>query len=89
MGRYKQSLAQTAVAEYVKIAESIGITPAQLALAWCYKQPHVASTIIGATSLPQLKENLDAWSCIDKITPEVEEAIAGVYKLYKDPSKTS
>jgi len=34
MARYKQSLAQTAVAEYCKIANDVGMTPAELALAW-------------------------------------------------------
>jgi hypothetical protein len=37
------------------------IVAGALALAWCYSRPFVASTIIGATSLGQLKENIDAF----------------------------
>jgi len=87
MGRYKQSLAQSAVAEYSAIAEKHGLTPSELALAWCYKQPHVASTIIGATSLTQLKMNLGAFGKQDKITDEVVAAVEDVYRRYRDPAK--
>jgi predicted oxidoreductase len=55
MDRYNKSLAREAVAEYVKIAERYGITPTELALAWCKQQWCVTSTIIGATSMEQLK----------------------------------
>jgi Aldo/keto reductase family len=50
-----QSLARQAVAEYVKVADKYGLTPSELALAWCDSRWFVASTIIGATSLDQLK----------------------------------
>jgi aryl-alcohol dehydrogenase-like predicted oxidoreductase len=50
-----QSLARQAVAEYVKVADKHGLTPSELALAWCDSRWFVASTIIGATSLNQLK----------------------------------
>ena len=87
MERYKQSLAQTAVAAYANIASKHGLTPTELALAYCYTREHVTSTIIGATSIPQLKENIEAYYKRDKITPEVIEAIELVYKQYRDPSK--
>ena len=53
---------QEATTRYVEIAEQAGITPAQLALAWCRQVPGVTSTIIGATSLSQLSQNIDAFS---------------------------
>jgi aryl-alcohol dehydrogenase-like predicted oxidoreductase len=40
---------------YAKLARDSGLTPTQLALAWCYSRWFVASTIIGATNLDQLK----------------------------------
>lgn len=55
MERFNKSLAREAVAEYAAIAQKYGITPTQLALAFCKSRWFVASTIIGATSLPQLK----------------------------------
>lgn len=86
MARYKQSLAQEAVKEYVTIASTFGLTPTELALAWCYKQPHVASSIIGATTMAQLKENINSYKKIPLITDEVSSKIEDVYKRYKDPA---
>jgi len=42
------------------IADELGITPAQLALAWCLRSPGVASVIVGATRPSQLEENAKA-----------------------------
>ena len=55
MPRYNKSLARQAVAEYVKVAEKHGLTPTQLALAWCKQRWSVTSSIIGATNMEQLK----------------------------------
>lgn len=87
MARYKQSLASDAVAEYEKVAKKHGFSTTELALAWCYQSPHVASTIIGATTQGQLNENLNAYAMKDKITEEVLADIETVYKRYKDPAK--
>ena len=87
MERYKQSLAQEAVKEYSNLAQQYELTPAQLALIWCYSQPHVASTIIGATTLSQLNENIEAYDMLDKYTDEIREGISKIYKRYRDPSK--
>ncbi|MBC7456584.1 MAG: aldo/keto reductase [Massilia sp.] len=58
--RYLRPAVLAAVKQYACLARENGMTPAQLALAWCYSRWFVASTIIGATSLAQLKENIDA-----------------------------
>ncbi|OHU88414.1 MULTISPECIES: aldo/keto reductase [Pseudoalteromonas] len=50
-----------AVKAYVQLAQQFGITPAQMALAWVNQVDGVTSTIIGATSMAQLKENLQAF----------------------------
>jgi aryl-alcohol dehydrogenase-like predicted oxidoreductase len=55
MARYTKSLAREAVAEYSAVAKKHGLTPTQLALAWCKSKWQVTSTIIGATSMDQLK----------------------------------
>ena len=55
MERYTKSLAKQAVAEYAAVAKKHGVTPTELALAWCKQKWQVASTIIGATSMEQLK----------------------------------
>ena len=58
--RYLRPAVLAAVKQYAQLARENGMTPAQLALAWCYSRWFVASTIIGATSLAQLKDNIDA-----------------------------
>ena len=60
--RYMRASVFAASKQYTELARAHGMTPAQMALAWCYSRWFVASTIIGATNLDQLKENIDAWS---------------------------
>ena len=59
------------VKEITKLAEEIGCTTSQLAIAWCLKNPHVSSVITGATQKEQLLENLGASSIKSKLTPEI------------------
>jgi len=87
MERYKQSLAQEAVQKYCELAGLHGLTPTELALSWCYSRLPVTSTIIGATSIIQLDENIQAFGKQNLITEEVLEGIQEIYKKYRDPSK--
>lgn len=85
MDRYYGSQNEAAVNEYSKLAKSKGISPAELALAWCYHREHVASTIIGATSIPQLEEDIKAYDI--RLDEETLAEINQVYKKYTDPTK--
>ena len=87
MSRYKQSLAQLAVKEYCEVAEKYNLTPTELALIWCYNQQHVASTIIGATSVTQLKENINSYFKSYMLTDEVVNDINNIYKKFRDPAR--
>ncbi|MCK5822197.1 MAG: aldo/keto reductase [Bacteroidales bacterium] len=58
-----------------ELAKEIGTTLPKMATAWCAKNPHVSSVILGASSINQLSENLDALNWITAITSEVEEKI--------------
>ncbi|QYM92077.1 NADP(H)-dependent aldo-keto reductase [Dickeya zeae] len=58
--RYSAPHTQQAIAEYVALANKHGLDPAQMALAFVRQQPFVASTLLGATTLEQLKTNLDS-----------------------------
>eukprot|EP00775_Hariotina_reticulata_P004116 gene4116-4362_t len=83
MERYNKSLARVATEEYVKLAAKYGLTPTQLALAWCRSRWFVTSSIIGATSLEQLKENLQAFNV--QLPPEAVDDINAIYRKYRDP----
>jgi aryl-alcohol dehydrogenase-like predicted oxidoreductase len=56
--RYSGEAAQRATAEYVAVARRHGLDPAQMAIAFVMSQRFVASTLIGATTMEQLKINL-------------------------------
>lgn len=70
--------ANEAVKAYMEVAEKHGYTPCQLALAWCDQVDGVTSTIIGATSLEQLKEDIEAFS-----KPLSEEALADINVVFR------
>ena len=62
------------------IAKEMGVTPAQFAIAWCLKNPHVSSVILGASRRAQLEENLGALDAAGVLDPavmrKVEAALA-------------
>jgi len=62
------------------IADRLGCTRAQLAIAWCIKNPHVSSAITGATRAEQVKENLGALQVLpklgDSVMHEIESLLA-------------
>lgn len=72
--------AQAATQRYVDIARQAGITPSQLALAWCKQVPGVTSTIIGATTSSQLRENIDGFSI--PLSKDMQQQIAEVIKQH-------
>jgi len=59
--RWGRPDALKAARRYNQLARDNGLTPAQMALAFCYTKWQVASTIIGVTSVAQLDEDLDAY----------------------------
>ncbi|WP_439650566.1 aldo/keto reductase [Macromonas nakdongensis] len=69
---------------YSALAREHGLTPTQLALAFCYTKWQVASTIIGVTSLAQLDECLDAWGTT--LSPELLKAIDAIRWDSRDPA---
>jgi voltage-dependent potassium channel beta subunit len=61
-----------------QIASDLGISTAQLAIAWCLKNPNVSTVILGATKPEQLRENLAALGHQTKLTPEVLAQIEAI-----------
>ncbi|XP_051179472.1 uncharacterized protein [Lolium perenne] len=87
MERYNVSLAKEATGEYVKLAKKHGLTPVQLALGFVRDRPFTASSIIGATTMDQLKENIDAFTSAPRpLPPQVLDDIETLFKKYKDPA---
>jgi len=63
------------VRQLTALASDLGLTTAQLAIAWVLRRKEVSSVITGATRLEQLDENLQAASAVDRLTEEVLEQI--------------
>lgn len=58
-----------AVPKLAKIAAELETTLPRLALAWCLKNPHVSTVILGASKVEQLQENFGALEIVDRLTP--------------------
>jgi len=64
-----------------RVADELGTSQAQLAIAWCLKNPHVSTVITGASRAEQVHQNMAALDLVVKLTPdvieEIEKALAG------------
>jgi voltage-dependent potassium channel beta subunit len=69
-----------AVAQLQPVADELGCTLAQLAIAWAAKNPRVSTVITGASRVEQLRQNLGALDVLNKLTPEVLARIDAVTK---------
>ena len=81
LGRY--ALAEEAFKDCNKTARELGLTPAQFALKFVDSRGFVTSTIFGATSMTQLKENIDAFDI--KWTNDMETESRRLHKKYRAP----
>lgn len=71
------------------IADRLGATQSQLAVAWCLKNANVSSVITGASRPEQLEENVGALALLDKLTPEILSEIDATTKnsITLDPAR--
>lgn len=82
--RYNKPNVPAATAAYVRIAQQAGLSPAKMALAYARTRWFTASVILGATTLTQLKENLDSSDMT--LSADVIEQIEAVHRLYPNPA---
>ncbi|XP_043690558.1 protein tas [Telopea speciosissima] len=87
MERYNKSISKEATKLYTELAKKHGLTPVQLALGFTRDRSFVTSSIIGATSVEQLKEDIDAFVATEcPFPPEIMMEIENIFKRYKDPA---
>ena len=60
------------------VADRLGVSMAQLAIAWCAANPNVSSVITGASSVAQVHENLKALDALEQLTPEIMDELRGI-----------
>ena len=82
--RWGRAESLAAAKRYNALALENGMTPTQMALAFCYTNWQVASTIIGVTSIAQLDEDINAYGTT--LTPEVLKAIDAIRAEVRDPA---
>ena len=82
--RYSGGQATEATKRYLKIAEENNMSLAQMSLAFVNERPFITSNIIGATSMEQLKENIDSINI--SLSEEVMNAIEAVHAEIPNPA---
>ena len=61
----------------IEVANELGCSPAQLAIAWCAKNPNVSTVITGASRVEQVHENMGALEVIPRLTEDVMARLEG------------
>lgn len=83
MQRYETPGASPAIDAYLKLAKDQNLDPAQLALQFVTTRPFVTSNIIGATSLQQLKTDIESINL--QWTDELESAVNAIHLIHTNP----
>ena len=83
LGRYEKGNGPRAISAYVALAKKHGLDPAQMAIAYAASRPFVTSAIIGATTMEQLKTDIDAADL--KLSGQVLEDIDQIHLDYPNP----
>jgi len=81
--RYTNTEGQRATKAYVALAKDHGLNPAQMALAYVNSRPFVTSNIIGATTLQQLKSNLDSVEL--ELSESLLQEIEAIHQRHPNP----
>lgn len=82
MKRYRMKPVQAVIGKYKEIAEETDISLTTMAQAFCKTRYYITSSIIGATSIEQLRENIKAFEC--ELSSEVLDRIEAVHQENKD-----
>ena len=82
--RFRKPKVNEAVEAYAKLAQERGLTLVQLALGYVKSRWHVGASIIGATSMQQLQEDIEAAQF--ELDAETLAAIAAIQTVYSNPA---
>jgi aryl-alcohol dehydrogenase-like predicted oxidoreductase len=80
--RLTDARANQAVAELSAVADGMGASAAQVAIAWCARNPHVSTVITGASRVEQVRENMAALEVLAALEadPEATERLERAFK---------
>jgi aryl-alcohol dehydrogenase-like predicted oxidoreductase len=83
LGRYELGNGPRAISTYVALARKHGLDPAQMAVAFVTSRPFVTSSIIGATTMDQLKTDIGGG--LSRLSEEVLKDIEAIHLIYPNP----
>jgi voltage-dependent potassium channel beta subunit len=75
------------VRRLAEVADDLGCSLAQLAIAWCLTNPNVSTAITGASRPEQIEENMRAIGVLERLAPEVRERIEAIVANRPDPEQ--
>jgi voltage-dependent potassium channel beta subunit len=75
------------VKQLTTIADELGCTMAQLAIAWCLVNPNVSTVITGASKPEQVRENMKALAVYEKLTPDILDRIEEIVANKPEPEQ--
>ena len=81
--RYTKNNASAIIEKYFNIAKKFALNFTQMSLKFCEIQPFITSTIIGATTLEQLKTNIESVNV--KLNKEIIKEINDIHSIYTNP----
>ena len=81
--RYRKPNTEKAVEEYYKISKKYDLDMSQMSIKFCEEQEFMTSVIIGATTMEQLKTNIESVNI--NLTNEIINEINEVQKIYPNP----
>ncbi len=84
MARYNGENSLKATQKYYELAQSHNLSLAQMALAFIHSRPFVTSTIIGATTMEQLQENIGSIAIV--LSQEILEGIEAIHNAIPNPA---
>lgn len=87
MARFNEPRLKNCLTEYQTLAEESGLTLTDLSLRFVRDRDFVCSSIIGATTISQLEENLKAYTQ-PPLGKDVDDEIERIYRKYRDPAQT-
>jgi len=70
--------------DLAKVADDLGVSMAQMALAWCLKNPNVSTVITGASKISQVEENMKAVEIKENLTDDVMDRIEKIIEVVKE-----
>ncbi len=83
--RYRSEAAQEAIADYAKIAKDAGMSLTELSLRWCRQRSLITTTLVGHTTMDQLKQSVEYFTRTEPLSEKIMWEIDRVHMRNRLP----